>query len=707
MKLIFKKDSTDKTIIVFIPDSASTTGGGKTGITYNASGLSCYYARPGAAAAQLALATQTVTGTHSDGGFVEIDATNLPGFYRLDLADAIIATGVDSASLMLKGASGMAPVPVEIQLVNYNPEDGVRMGLTALPNAAADAAGGLPISDAGGLDIDAKLAHTEEVTAARMGALTDWIDGGRLDLLIDAMKATTDQITFTGSAPNALANVQVKAQDNIDFGALQKASLNAATPASVTGAVGSVSGTVSADVVSISGDATAADNLELQFDGTGLIGSNYPAYQAQLRDIAITGSAINSTAGSFTRTLGSETGTYENTKLANGVYHQIAAENAGSTPFNIDGYYEFDIGIDGVPVEVSILGHLIEGSAPYGGDTVDIYAYNFSTSVWDHISPATGDFIGSNSTVDVVKLMSLLTTHVGTGANDGKVRIRLEGTALESGTTLYIDQILVKYTIPNTVSSTRATYLDELAAANIPADVDTLLTRITALRAGYIDNLSSGAVALASSLATVAGYVDELETRLTALRAGYLDNLSAGAVALFTQISGLNNLSSAQAQSAATAALNAYDPPTKAEMDSGHALLATASSIAALNNISTAQVLAQATAALNAYDPPTKAELDTAVSPLATATQVSGLNNLSSAQVTTAVDSALGAAVSEPASLSDKSIKGLLWHLFSRFYHKNTQTASAQVTYKANGTTVLATRTTSDDGTTQTLGDSE
>jgi hypothetical protein len=30
-------------------------------------------------------------------------------------------------------------------------------GFSALPNAAADAAGGLPISDAGGLDLDAKI----------------------------------------------------------------------------------------------------------------------------------------------------------------------------------------------------------------------------------------------------------------------------------------------------------------------------------------------------------------------------------------------------------------------------------------------------------------------------------------------------------------------------------------------------------------------
>jgi len=41
--------------------------------------------------------------------------------------------------------------------------DSVRAGLTALPNAAADAVGGLPISDAGGLDLDAILADTSEL----------------------------------------------------------------------------------------------------------------------------------------------------------------------------------------------------------------------------------------------------------------------------------------------------------------------------------------------------------------------------------------------------------------------------------------------------------------------------------------------------------------------------------------------------------------
>jgi len=70
---------------------------------------------------------------------------------------------------------------------------------TALPAAAADAIGGLPISDAGGLDLDAKLAATNEVTAARMAALTDWINGGRLDLLLDAIKAVTDLLPDGGA----------------------------------------------------------------------------------------------------------------------------------------------------------------------------------------------------------------------------------------------------------------------------------------------------------------------------------------------------------------------------------------------------------------------------------------------------------------------------------------------------------------------------
>lgn len=112
-----KAGLTDQSIDLFVLDSSSTTGAGLTGLTYNAAGLTCYYRRGATGTlTALTLASQTVGGAHADGGFVEIDATNAPGLYRLDLADAIIAAGVDRATLYLHGAANMAPVVAGIRL---------------------------------------------------------------------------------------------------------------------------------------------------------------------------------------------------------------------------------------------------------------------------------------------------------------------------------------------------------------------------------------------------------------------------------------------------------------------------------------------------------------------------------------------------------------------------------------------------------------
>lgn len=68
----------------------------------------------------------------------------------------------------------------------------------------------------------------------------------------------------------------------------------------------------------------------------------------------------------------------------------------------------------------------------------------------------------------------------------------------------------------------------------------------TSGQAGFIvgTNLNATVSSRASqtSLNTVDDYVDDLEIRLTALRAGYLDNLSAGAVATQSSVDGLNDL---------------------------------------------------------------------------------------------------------------------------------------------------------------------
>lgn len=170
--------TTDRTILVFIPDPASTTGAGKTGLA--AADITVTYTR---VETDNDVVHTDVTGSlndlsaltdaHNDWGWDEVSATLSKGLYRLDLADAVFASGAWYAVVQVTITSGTAAAtPKAFQLVAYNPLDGVRLGLTALPNAAADGAGGLPISDAGGLDLDARLdaAVSSRATPAEVNA---------------------------------------------------------------------------------------------------------------------------------------------------------------------------------------------------------------------------------------------------------------------------------------------------------------------------------------------------------------------------------------------------------------------------------------------------------------------------------------------------------------------------------------------------------
>lgn len=62
-------------------------------------------------------------------------------------------------------ATGCIPVCVNFVTTAADPTDSVRLGLTALPNAAANAAGGLPISIAGALDLDEMNVDIEAIEA--------------------------------------------------------------------------------------------------------------------------------------------------------------------------------------------------------------------------------------------------------------------------------------------------------------------------------------------------------------------------------------------------------------------------------------------------------------------------------------------------------------------------------------------------------------
>lgn len=189
-KLSIKAGATSITVNLFIQDSSSTTGAGLTGLAFNTASLVAYYALPAAAAVAITLATQTVTGGYSSGGFVEISSANMPGWYRFDVPNAAIASGRFS-SIHLKGATNMAPMPLEIELTGWDNSDGVRGGMTALPNAAAAAANGLMIN---GANSGTNLSFG----TVSLGGLTTNITGNLTGNVVGTVSTLT---TYTGNTP--------------------------------------------------------------------------------------------------------------------------------------------------------------------------------------------------------------------------------------------------------------------------------------------------------------------------------------------------------------------------------------------------------------------------------------------------------------------------------------------------------------------------
>jgi hypothetical protein len=155
MKLEKLAGATSEIWQVFVQDSSSTTGAGLTGLTNASSGLTAYYHRDtDTTATAISLVSMTV-GTFTSSGFKEIDATNMPGWYQFCPPNAAIASGAKSCGFHLKGATNMAPLPIEVQLVAYNPDAAnvaqtgdsyARLGAPAGASVSADiaTANGLP-----------------------------------------------------------------------------------------------------------------------------------------------------------------------------------------------------------------------------------------------------------------------------------------------------------------------------------------------------------------------------------------------------------------------------------------------------------------------------------------------------------------------------------------------------------------------------------
>ena len=102
---------------------------GATGLTASTSGLSARYNRTRTASVSIPLVARTIAQAWTSGGFAEVDATNMPGVYRLDLPNAALAAGADDVTVVVRGASGTNGAVMTIKLSSG--------GLTSAETASA------------------------------------------------------------------------------------------------------------------------------------------------------------------------------------------------------------------------------------------------------------------------------------------------------------------------------------------------------------------------------------------------------------------------------------------------------------------------------------------------------------------------------------------------------------------------------------------
>jgi hypothetical protein len=257
MYLRIPAGTTSKLIQFPVYNSSSTTGALLSGLTYNASGMTAYYYREGAATPATAMTLVTMTvGTWTSLGFIAVDGTNMPGVYQLGVPNAALATGASSVTIYLQGATNMVPVVLVIELtaaVDY-PSNMQQILGTAVSTPAT----------AGILDVNVK--NMNNVAATSITA-------------VNANQGTTQPLNFTGTGASALVKVDVT---------------DIATAAVATG-----SAQLGVNLVNIAGSAVSTTTAQLGVNAVNWAGGAIPSPNVtgtpKVDLVDISGSAVSTT----------------------------------------------------------------------------------------------------------------------------------------------------------------------------------------------------------------------------------------------------------------------------------------------------------------------------------------------------------------------------------------------------------------------------
>lgn len=256
-------------------------------------------------------------------GVYRIDVTEaLSGWHRVELLSGTDTIGVfdvymeDDTADHYAGTRGdlaaingdtTAADNLELACDNYSATRG--LAGTALPAAAADAAGGIPISDAGGLDLDSRLdaavssrsSHSAADVATELGNGSAFTEAGGTGDHLTAVPDTSGTSTLLAR----LTATRAGYLDNLSAGAVATASALSSVASNVSTILAKWTGITSlAEWLGLlagkqTGDSTARTELRATGAGSGTYDETIDSLEA-IRDTEPLGTAMRGTDSAAT-----------------------------------------------------------------------------------------------------------------------------------------------------------------------------------------------------------------------------------------------------------------------------------------------------------------------------------------------------------------------------------------------------------------------
>lgn len=279
----FLAGSTDRFIIV---NMYALDGTPKTGLVYTDMTIT-YTRNNGSADVDITEATMTM-GTHTDGGWIQVDATNSPGLYQFAMPDAAIATGAQSVIFSFKATDTFQRV-VQCSIINVDLRGSSYVPANVIQIEGSDATNQINAeADTALADYDAPtnaemvartVTSATYATATALSTAQSDITSILADTAAMDTSAELQTLLFGGSTAGTTVSTNVAAiiidTAAMDTsGELQTLIFGSATP----GATAASLTTAQSDITAILADTSAADTAsELQ---TLVFGSATPGATA-------------------------------------------------------------------------------------------------------------------------------------------------------------------------------------------------------------------------------------------------------------------------------------------------------------------------------------------------------------------------------------------------------------------------------------------